>query len=73
MGQEQLFYGLGGLLLGIGAVIGYSLLIGRGAKVKAQAILDEGQRQADLKIRDAESTIKEMELKREAEAERMLG
>lgn len=73
MGQEEIFYGLGGLLLGIGAVIGYSLLVGRGAKAKAQAILDEGQRQADLKIRDADSTIKEMELKREAEAERMLG
>jgi len=73
MGQEELFYGIGGLLLGIAAVIGYSLLIGRGAKAKAQVIIDEGHRKADLKIRDAESTIKEMELKREAEAERMLG
>ena len=72
MGQLELFYGLGGLLLGIGAVLGYSLLVGRGAKAKAQAIIDEGQRQADLKVRDAESAIKEMELKREAEAERKL-
>ncbi len=72
MGQTELFFGLGGLLLGAGAMVLYSLLIGRGAQAKAQAILDEGQRQADSKIRDAESSIKEMELKREAEAERML-
>jgi len=72
MEQMEILIGLGGLLLGSGAVLGYSLLVGRGAKVKAQGIIDEGQRQADLRIRDAESSIKEMEFKREAEAERKL-
>ena len=72
MGQLELLIGLGGVLLGAGALALYSMLVGRGAQAKAQAILDEGQRQADQTIRDAESSIKEMELKQEAEAERKL-
>ena len=55
-----------------GAILLYSLIIGRGAKAKAQLILDEAERDAEAKLKDAEVSIKEMELKREAEAERKL-
>ncbi len=71
MDQEFIFGGVGALL-GAAAVFGYSMLVGRGAKAKAQLILDEGQRQADQAVRDAQAQIKELELKQEAEAERKL-
>ncbi len=72
MTTPELLLGVGGLILGAGAVLIYSMVVGRGAKTKAQLILDEAQRNAESKRRDAEVAIKEMELKREAEAERML-
>jgi len=72
MTNPEMLYGLGGLILGGGALLLYSLLVGRGAKTKAQTILDEAHRTAESKIKDAEVSIKEMELKREAEAERAL-
>ena len=72
MSNAEMMFGVGGLLLGGGALLLYSLLIGRGAKAKAQLILDEAQRRADDKIRDSEVAIKELELKSEAEAERKL-
>jgi ribonuclease Y len=68
----ELIYGIAGLALGGGAIVLYSLIIGRGAKAKAQLILDEAQRAADAKIKDGEVAVKEMELKREADAERKL-
>ena len=68
----ELIYGIAGLVLGGGAIVLYSLIIGRGAKAKAQLILDEAQRAADAKIKDGEVAVKEMELKREADAERKL-
>lgn len=72
MTQTEMLLGGGGLLLGAGLILLYSFVVGRGAKAKAQLILDEAQRNADSKLKDAEVSIKEMELKREAEAERGL-
>lgn len=72
MSTTEMVFGVGGLLLGGGALALYSLLVGRGAKAKAQLILDAAQRSADDKVRDSEIAIKELELKREAEAERKL-
>ena len=72
MSNTEMIFGLVGLLLGGGALVLYSLLVGRGAKAKGQLILDEAQRKADDKIRDSEVAIKELELKSEAEAERKL-
>lgn len=68
----ELVYGLAGLVLGCGAVLLYGLLIGRGAKAKAQMILEQANRDAESKIKDGEVAVKEMVLKREAEAERSL-
>ncbi|MFK7769329.1 MAG: ribonuclease Y [Mariniblastus sp.] len=64
--------GLGGLVLGSGAVMLYSLVVTKGAKAKAQEILSNAERDAQSKIKDAEVSLKETELKREAEAERKL-
>lgn len=72
MTTPEVLFGVGGIVLGAGAILLYSLVVGRGAKTKAQLILDEAQRNAQSKFKDAEVAIKEMELKREAEAERML-
>ena len=72
MSNTEMVFGLCGLLLGAGALVLYSLLIGRGAKAKAQLILDAADRDASQKLRDSEIAIKELELKREAEAEREL-
>ena len=73
MSNTEMMFGLGGLLLGGGTLLLYSLLVGRGAKAKAQLILDAADRDANQKLRDSEIAIKELELKREAEAERKLG
>ncbi|MCL4157971.1 UNVERIFIED_CONTAM: hypothetical protein GTU68_062971, partial [Idotea baltica] len=51
----------------------YSLVIGKGAKAKATDILNDAQRAADAKLKDAEIGIKEKTLKLEASAERELG
>ena len=72
MTQMEIIYSIGGLILGAGSILLYSLIIGRGAKAKAQLILDEAERGAQAKLKDAEVSIKEAELKREAEAERKL-
>lgn len=68
----EIIYGLVGVALGSGVILLYSLVIGRGAKAKADMILDEAQRNADAKIKDGETQVKEMALKKEAEAERSL-
>ena len=70
--NPELMYGLAGLVLGCGLILLYSLIIGRGAKAKAQLILDEADRTAESKIKDGEIAAKEMVFKREAEAERSL-
>ncbi len=72
MTTQELLIGLAGLIIGSGLVLLYSFLIGRGAKARAQDILEDAQRDAESKIKDAEVQIKELELKREAEAERKL-
>lgn len=72
MTTPEMIFGLVGLVLGGGALVLYSTLVGRGAKTKAQGILDEAQRNAESKIKDAEVSIQQMELKREAEMERKL-
>jgi ribonuclease Y len=61
-----------GLSVGAGGVLFYSFAVGRGAQAKAQVILSQAQRDADLLIKDAEIQIKEETLKREAENERSL-
>ena len=68
----EYIYGLVGLILGVGVCLLYTFLLGRGAKAKAQLILDEAQRDADSKIKDAEVSMKELQLKQEADAERKL-
>jgi ribonuclease Y len=68
----EIFYGVGGLILGIGTMLIYSLVIGKGAKAKATDILNDAQRAADGKLKDAEMGIKEQTLKLEANAEREL-
>lgn len=73
MTQTEMLFGIGGLIFGAGLILLYSLIIGRGARAKAQLILDEAERDAEAKLKDAEISIKEAELKREAEAERQLG
>lgn len=72
LAMVEWFFGLGGLILGTGLVLLYSLVLGRSAKAKADLILSEADRDALAKIKDAEVQVKEMELKREAEAERRL-
>lgn len=72
MTTTELLIGLGGLILGSALVLLYSFVVGRGAHAKARAILDQGQRDAEGIKKDAEVQLKELELKREAEAERKL-
>ncbi len=72
MTTPEMIFAAVGLAVGIGVVLLYGVAIGRGAKAKAQLILDEAQRNADAKVKDAEVALKEVELKREAEAERAL-
>ena len=72
MGSE-LYIGLGiGVVLGVGGCIAYWVLTQRGAKVRAQSIIEEGQRSADGLIKDAEFKIKEVEFERKTELEREL-
>ena len=70
--MPEMLYVSAGLVIGSGLVWLYSFLIGRGAQAKAQAILDQATRDIQSNKKDAEIQIKEMTLKREAEAERML-
>lgn len=72
MGMTELLIGLAGLVVGVGAMLVYSLALGKSTRQKAQEILDEADRQIELKKRDAESALKEQELKREADAERKM-
>jgi len=69
----EIVYGLGGLILGVGTMLLYTLAIGKGAKTKAADILNEAERTAKDKLKDAEIGIKEKTLKLEAKAERELG
>jgi ribonuclease Y len=69
----EIIYGIVGLVLGAGTLLVYSLAIGKGAKVRANDILNDAQRAADAKLKDAEIGIKEKTLKLEANAERELG
>ncbi|MEM7457675.1 MAG: ribonuclease Y [Planctomycetota bacterium] len=64
--------GAAGALLGGGGLFLYTLLVGRGARTQAKAILDSAERDANQKVRDAEVSIKEMELTRTADMERKL-
>ena len=43
-------YGVGGLVLGIGTMVLYTLVIGKGAKAKAAEILNEADRSAKDKL-----------------------
>lgn len=70
---DEMIYGIGGLVLGAGVMLFYSLVIGKGAKAKATDILNDAQRAADAKLNEAEMAIKEKTLKLEANAERELG
>ena len=70
MTTPEMIFAAVGLTVGIGIVLLYGVMIGRGAKAKAQLVLDEAQRNADAKVKDAEVAIKEVGLKREAESER---
>ena len=69
----DIVYGVGGLILGVGTMVLYTLVIGKGAKTKAAEILSEAERSAKDKLKDAEIGIKEKTLKLEATAERELG
>jgi ribonuclease Y len=72
MSTMEIVLGIGGLILGAGAFLIYSLIVSGGAKAKSNLILEQAKRDADSKIKDAEVAVKEMELKREAESERKL-
>ncbi|MEL7496762.1 MAG: ribonuclease Y [Planctomycetota bacterium] len=73
LGMMEAIYGaVGGLVAGVGAMLIYSLAIGKGAKAKAEEIVSEAQRSAESKLKDAEIEIKEKTLKLEANAERDL-
>ena len=63
MTTPDMIFAAGGLVVGIGIVLLYGIVVGRGAKAKAQLILDEAQRNADAKVKDAEVAIKEVQLK----------
>ncbi|MFN9751690.1 MAG: ribonuclease Y [Planctomycetota bacterium] len=68
--MDWLPYGLGGLVLGGGLVWLYGFLLKADAKSKAKLLLDEGQRQADAAIRDAELKAREVQVNAQAEIER---
>ena len=51
----DIVYGVGGLILGVGTMVLYTLVIGKGAKTKAAEILNEAERSAKDKLKDAET------------------
>ena len=69
---DLLIGGVVGLVLGGGGLALYSMMVRRGAKAQADQILENANRDADLKRRDAEAKAKEIELTRTAEVERNL-
>jgi len=71
--MNEILYGAGGLVAGVGAMMMYALAIGKGARAKAADILQDAERSAKDKLKDAEIGIKEKTLKLEASAERELG
>jgi ribonucrease Y len=72
MGPE-LFVGLGiGIVIGVGGCIAYWMITQRGAKLTAQAIVDESKRNAESLIKEAEFKIKEVEFERKTEMEHQL-
>lgn len=69
---EEILSAVGGLIVGIGGMLLYSFVIGKGARAKASEIVEQAERNAADKIKDAEVGIKERTLKLEANAEREL-
>ncbi len=59
-----------GLAAGAGLVLGFSWLLQRDAKSKANAILEEASRASDSKIKEAELRIKERELESKTNVDR---
>ena len=55
-----------GILFAGGGSVVYNLITGGGAKTKAKAILDNAQRDAETKVKDADVAIKELELSRQS-------
>ncbi|MEM7785246.1 MAG: ribonuclease Y [Planctomycetota bacterium] len=71
--SSEIGLGIAGLVLGAGAVFLYFLIVGRGAKANAEAIVEKANRDAENRLKDTEIQCKEMQLKLEAESERKLG
>jgi ribonuclease Y len=63
---------LAGLAAGGGLAWLYSFLVGRGANVQAQAILEKARLDSEALKKEAEIQVRENSLKQEAEAERKL-
>ena len=73
MTTTELLFGLAGLVLGGGLILLYSFVVGRGAQ--SQSPDDSRRRRNETPMgfeKTLKFTIKELELKREAEAERKL-
>ncbi|MEM9944410.1 MAG: Rnase Y domain-containing protein, partial [Planctomycetota bacterium] len=71
--SSEIGLGIAGLVLGAGAVFLYFLIVVRGAKANAEAIVEKANRDAENRLKDTEIQCKEMQLKLEAESERKLG
>ena len=69
MTQESMIGFLVGILLAGGGSVLYSMITGGGAKTKAKATLENATREAESKIKDADVSIKELELQRRGEFE----
>lgn len=68
--MDWLPYGLGGLVLGGGLVWLYGFLLKSDAKSKAKLLLEEGERNAEAAVRDAELKARETQVNALAEIER---
>ncbi|MCL4134441.1 UNVERIFIED_CONTAM: hypothetical protein GTU68_029513 [Idotea baltica] len=71
--MDVILSAIGGLVVGAGSLVFYWLAIGKGAKARAAEILNDAQRSADGRLKDAELAIKEQTLRLETNAERELG
>lgn len=60
---------LGGLLLGIGVYFLYAKMIARDAQTKARGILENADREAESRVKEAGLRIRELELNQKAAAE----
>ena len=63
-------FGAIGLVLGTGLTLGYSILVGRDARTKANTILENAGRDAESQIKEANLRIKENEIENKAKVER---